>query len=157
MANISEFIQKAVLASAGNVSIPSNVKDQVLGGLSQSVLGSLTQTATKAGGIDQIKNLLSGRTAAAESPITSLAGNLFKKNVLGNLNLGSALNSSLSGVIPAVMGKLGGIIKDVDGDGDVDFQDIILSLKGGNAAAKPSAGSGILGAATSILGGLFKK
>lgn len=157
MANISELIQKAVLASAGNLSIPSNVKDQVLGGLSQSVLGSLTQTATKAGGIDQIKNLLSGRTAAAESPITSLAGNLFTKNVLGNLNLGSALNSSLSGVIPAVMGGLGGIIKDVDGDGDVDFQDIILSIKGGNPSSKTGAGAGILGAATSILGGLFKK
>ena len=41
-------------------------------------------------------------------------------------------------------------IKDQDGDGDVDINDILLSLKGGS-------GAGILGAATSILGGLFGK
>ena len=51
------------------------------------------------------------------------------------------------------MGKLGGILKDQDGDGDVDINDILITLKGGNK----SSGSGLLGAATSILGGLLKK
>lgn len=149
MANISEYIQKAVTAAAGKVEIPSNIKDQVLGGLSDSILGSLTQTASKAGGLDEIKNLLTGKTDAAKSVVTSLAGDLFTKNVINKLNLGS-LAPALTALIPGVIGKLSGFIKDQDGDGDVDINDILLSLKGGS-------GNGLLGAATSILGGLFGK
>ena len=151
--NISDFILKQVTSAAGNVEIPSNLKEQVLGGMSDSILGSLTQTATKAGGIDEIKNLLTGKTAAASSSITSLATNLFTKNIISKLNLGN-LGSSLTALIPGVMGKLGGILKDQDGDGDVDLNDILITLKGGN---KSTSGSGLLGAATSILGGLLKK
>ena len=51
------------------------------------------------------------------------------------------------------MGKLGGVLKDQDGDGDVDLQDILITLKGGNG----QKGAGILGAAISILGGFLKK
>jgi hypothetical protein len=149
MANISDYIQKAVSAAAGKAEIPANVKDQVLGGLSDSILGSLTQTAAQKGGLDEIKNLLTGKADVAKSGITSLAGNLFDKNVLSKLNLGAA-GSKLSALIPGVISKLSGFIKDQDGDGDVDLNDILLSLKGG-------AGSGLLGAATSILGSLFGK
>lgn len=48
------------------------------------------------------------------------------------------------------MGKLSSVIKDQDGDGDVDLNDILISLKGG-------AGASLLGAATSLLGGLLGK
>ena len=149
MVNISEYIQKAVGAAAGNVNIPSNVKDQVLGGLSDSILGSLTKTAAQAGGLDQIKDLLTGKADAAKSDITALAGDLFNKNVLGKLNLGS-LAPALTGLIPGIIGNLSGFIKDQDGDGDVDINDILLSLKGGS-------GSGLLGAAMGMLGGLLGK
>jgi len=152
MANISDFILKQVSSAAGNVEIPSNLKDQVLGGLSDSIIGSLTQTATKAGGIDEIKNLLTGKTAAASSSITALAGSLFDKNILGKLNLGS-IGTQLSALIPGIMGTLSGFLKDQDGDGDVDINDILLSLKGGSK----SSTSGLLGAATGILGSLFGK
>ena len=152
MTNISDFILKQVTSAAGKVDIPSNLKDQVLGGLSDSIIGSLTQTATKAGGIEEIKSLLTGKTAAASSSITALAGNLFNKNILGKLNLGS-LGTQLSGLIPGIMGTLSGFLKDQDGDGDVDINDILISLKGGS---KNSA-SGLLGAATGILGSLFGK
>lgn len=150
MANISDFIQKAVNAAAGKIDIPANVKDQVLGGLSDSILGSLTQTAAKAGGLDQIKDLLTGKADAATSGITALAGDLFSKNVLGKLNLGT-LAPMLSGLIPGIIGKLSGFIKDQDGDGDVDINDILLSLKGA------SGGSSLLGTAMGVLGGLFGK
>ena len=150
MANISDLILQQVTKVAGNVQIPSNIQNTVLNGLSESVLGSLTQTAAKAGGIEQIKSLLTGATNPSASPVTALAGKLFTGNILSKLNLGSALSNSLSGLIPTVMGGLSNIIKDRDGDGDVDLNDILLSLQGGN-------GSGILGAATSILGGLFGK
>ena len=149
MANIQDLIQQIVGASAAKVNIPADIKDQVLGGLSNSILGSLTQTATQAGGLDMIKNLFTGKADAASSPIKALAGNLFSDNVIKKLNLGS-LAPALTALIPGIMGKLSSVIKDQDGDGDVDLNDILLSLKGG-------AGSGLLGAATSILGGLLGK
>lgn len=155
MANINDIISKAVTAAAGNVAIPENVKSTVLNGLSESVLGSLTQTATKAGGIEQLKGLLTGATSAASSPVTALATNLFTSNILKKLNLGSATNGILAGLIPTIMGKLGGILKDQDGDGDVDFQDILITLKGGGA--KTTGAGSVLGAATTILGGILKK
>ena len=147
MANIQDYIQQIVGASASKVNIPANVKDQVLGGLSTSILGSLTQTASRAGGLEKVKDLLTGKADAASSPITALAGELFSNNVLKKLNLGS-LAPTLVALIPGIMGKLSGFIKDQDGDGDVDINDVLLSLKGG-------AGSGLLGAATSILGGFL--
>ncbi len=150
MANISDLILQQVKNLAGNVEIPSNVQNTVLNGLSDSILGSLTQTATKAGGIDLIKNLLTGKDNAASSPVTALAGKLFTNNILSKLNLGNLLNSKLLALIPGVFGGLSNIIKDQDGDGDVDLNDILITLKGGQS-------SGILGAATSILGGLFGK
>ena len=45
------------------------------------------------------------------------------------------------------MGSLGNIIKDQDGDGDIDFNDLIIALQGGSG--------GLLGAAKSILGSLL--
>ncbi|MBO5595274.1 MAG: hypothetical protein J5917_00680 [Bacteroidales bacterium] len=150
MANINDYIQQIVGAAAGKVEIPDNLKEQVLGGLSSSVLGSLTQTASKAGGLDELKGFLTGKSDAATSEITALAGNLFNNNVLSKLNLGS-LAPVLAGLVPGIMGKLSGFLKDQDGDGDVDLNDILASLKGNSGA------SGLLGAATSILGGLFGK
>ena len=142
-----------VRSAAGGVQIPSNVQSQVLNGLSSSVLGSLTQTAAKPGGVDAITALLRGQTNAATSPVTKLAGNLFKTNILKNLNLGTSTNNSLMGLVPMVMSKLSNVIRDRDGDGDVDLNDIILSLKSSGSGA----GAGVLGAATSILGGILGK
>lgn len=152
MASITDLIMQQVKSAAGGVEIPSNVKDQVLGGLSNSILGSLTQTAAKPGGVDLIKGLLTGKSQAASSPVTALAGTLFKNNVLSKLSLGSSLGNSLTALIPGIIGKLSNVIKDQDGDGDVDINDIIISLTG-----KKSGSSALLGAATGILGGLFKK
>ena len=151
MASISELIMQQGKSAAGGVQIPSNVQSQVLNGLSSSVLGSLTQTAAKPGGVDTITDLLRGQSNAATSPVTKLAGNLFKTNILKNLNLGTGTNNALMGLIPTIMGKLSNVIRDRDGDGDVDLNDIILSLKSTNGAS----GGGVLGAATSILGGIL--
>ena len=165
MASITDLIMQQVKSATGGVQIPSNVQSQVLNGLSSSVLGSLTQTVAQPGGVSAIQSLLTGKSNAATSPITALAGSIFKTNVLNKLNLGTATNGTLLALIPTVMSKLSTVICDRDGDGDVDLNDIILSLKGGaakpaastTATAKTASGGGLLGAATSILGGLLKK
>jgi len=147
MANIQNYISQLVGAAAGGIEIPANIKDQVLGGLGDSILGSLTQTAVKKGGLEQIKNLLGGKTDIAKSAITALAGTLFTKNVVNKLNLGK-LGPVLIALIPGILGKLGGFFKDQDGDGDIDVNDILIALGLGS-------GSGLLGAAKGILGGLL--
>ena len=148
MASIQDIIAQQVKNLAGNVEIPANVKDKVLGGLSDSIFGSLAQTAVKPGGLDLISNLLTGKAEAATSPITALATNLFGKNI-SKLGLG-ALAGSLTGIIPKVLGSFKGFIKDQDGDGDVDLQDVLITLKG----AGKSVGGGLLGG---LLGGIFKR
>ena len=159
--NLSDIILQQVKNAAGNVAIPSNVQNQVLSGLSDSILGSLTQTATKAGGIDLIKNLLTGKADAATSPVTALAGSIFNSNVLSKLNLG-ALGATLTALIPKIFGGLKGIIKDQDGDGDVDLNDVLMALKGGSGGILGSilgggkSGGSILGSvAGSVLGGIL--
>ena len=148
MANISDLILRQVTSKTGGVELPSEQKDGILKGLSDSILSSLTQTAVSPGGVDKIKELLTGKTAAAKSDITALAGNIFNSDVLSKLKLGDA-GTALKGLIPGIMGSLSGIIKDQDGDGDIDLDDLILTLKGG------SGGGGLLSKATSILGSLF--
>lgn len=152
MSQFSDLLLKQVTSAAGNVNVPSDIKSKVLGGLSDSILGSLTQTATKAGGVDTIKQLLTGKANAATSPVTALAGKLFASNIASKLNLNSATSNALTAVIPVVVSKLSGIIKDQDGDGDIDLNDIIATLTGGS-----NGKSSLLGAATSILGGILKK
>ena len=155
MSAISDLILQQVKNAAGNVEIPSGIQNKVINGLSDSILGSLTQTVTKPGGVDLVKNLLTGQANAAQSPVTALAGKLFTNNILKSVNLSSASGNALSAAIPAIMGKLSGVLKDKDGDGDVDINDIILTLKGGSA--KTSSKGSLLGAATSILGSILKK
>ena len=146
--NLSDILLQQVTKSVAgsNIQIPQNLQQQVLGGLTDSILGSLTKTAATPGGIDLIKNLLTGKADAATSPVTALAGNLFNSNILSKLKLGAA-GAALLAFIPKIMGGLKGIIKDQDGDGDVDLQDILIVLQGGKG--------GLLGGLGSVLGGVL--
>ena len=154
MASIQDLILNQVQSMAGSIDVPSNLKNQVINGLSESVLGSLTQTATQAGGLDAIKSLLTGKSNAASSPITALAGKIFANSIANKLGLNKTQSTSAASLIPNIIGKLSNFIGDKDGDGDIDINDILLSLKGGSSA---KTGGSLLGAATSILGGLLKK
>lgn len=156
MSTLTDLLAKTVASAAQGVEIPSNVQSTVLNGLSDSVLKSLTQTATAPGGVDVLKNLFGGKSNAATSPVTALAGKIFANNVLSKLGLGSKTNSALSGLIPTIIGKLSGLLKDMDGDGDVDLNDIILTLSGAQPKQKKSGGL-LGGVAGSILGGILGK
>lgn len=156
MSTLTDLLAKTVASAAQGVEIPSNVQSTVLNGLSDSVLKSLTQTATAPGGVDVLKNLFGGKSNAATSPVTALAGKIFANNVLSKLGLGSKTNSALSGLIPTIIGKLSGLLKDMDGDGDVDINDIILTLSGAQPKQKKSGGL-LGGVAGSILGGILGK
>jgi hypothetical protein len=146
--SIADIIKQQVNSAAGGIQIPANVQNQVLGGLSDSILGSLTKTATSRGGASIITDLLTGKTSAAKSPVTSLAGSIFTNSVLKNLNLGKAANASLIALIPTILGGVTKLFKDQNGDGKVDINDVIISLGG------KIGGGGLFG---SILGGLFKR
>ncbi|MBR3302610.1 MAG: hypothetical protein IKI67_00270 [Bacteroidales bacterium] len=147
---LGDFIKSQVGSATKGVDIPSDLKGKVLGGLSESIIGSITQTASEPGGLDAVKNLLTGKANAVSSPITALAGNLFTDNILKKLGLGQAAGKALSGLIPTIIGSLSGFLKDQDGDGDVDLKDVIMSLT--NTGSSAGGGGGILGG---ILGGLF--
>ena len=144
--NLSDIILQQVTknVASSNIQIPQNLQQQVLGGLSDSILGSLAKTATAPGGLDQIKGLLTGQADAAKSPVTALAGNIFNSNVLSKLKLGAA-GAALLAFIPKIMGGLKNIIKDQDGDGDVDLNDVLLTLKGGSGSILGSVLGGVLG------------
>ena len=158
MANIQDLILNAVKGSIGGVEVPSNISNQVISGLSESILGGLTQTAAKPGGLEAVKALLTGKQSAATSPVTALAGNIFSGNIAKKLGLGAGLTTALVGLLPKMLGNLSGIFKDQDGDGDVDLNDILIAIAGKKTqTASASTGGGILGAATSILGGLLKR
>ena len=143
--NLSDIILQQVTKNVANsnIQIPQNLQQQVLGGLSDSILGSLAKTATAPGGLEQIKGLLTGQADAAKSPVTALAGNIFNSNVLSKLKLGAA-GAALLAFIPKIMGGLKNIIKDQDGDGDVDLNDVLLTLKGGSGSILGSVLGGVL-------------
>ena len=160
MASIQDLILNAVKGSIGNVEIPSNITNQVVSGLSESILGGLTQTAVKPGGLELVKGLLTGKQSAATSPITALIGKIFSNGTAKKLGLGSVVTSAVVGLLPKILGNLSGMFKDQDGDGDVDLNDVLIALSGKKtqtATATANAGGGLLGAATSILGGIFGK
>ena len=143
--SFQDIIAQQVGNIAGGITLPSEQKNDILSGLSGSILGGFTQTAAK---------VLTGGANVAESPVTALAGSLFKNNVINKLGLNANLGSTLTALIPTIITKIRGLVKDQDGDGDIDLNDILITLKGGgNKAATANA----LGAAATILGGLLKK
>ena len=63
MASLTDIIQQQVASAAGNIEIPADLKDKVLGGLTDSIVGGFTKTATQPGGIEAIKSLVTGATS----------------------------------------------------------------------------------------------
>ena len=68
--------EKASEVLADKISIPEGIQEQVFGGIADSIFGSVKETASKEGGIDQLVELFTGRQEASTSPVTQLASNI---------------------------------------------------------------------------------
>ena len=65
MSFITDLIQEKAVDVLGGISLPDNLKEQVLGGVSDSIFGSIKETAGKEGGIDQLIELFTAICAAS--------------------------------------------------------------------------------------------
>ena len=143
MSFITDLIQEKAVDVLGGISLPDNLKEQVLGGVSDSIFGSIKETAGKEGGIDQLIELFTGRQSAASSPVTDLAGKLFSTNIAKKLGLSPGIISAVVPMIPKVIEKFTSSEK-------IDINDLISEATASGVADK------LKDVAGGFLGGLFK-
>lgn len=135
--------EKAGEVLAGNVSIPEDLKEKVMGGVSDAIFGSVKETAAQEGGIAQLTSLFTGESSAASSPVTALAGKLFSGNIAEKLGLSPTIVNAIVPMIPKV-------IELVTSGKGLDVSELLSEVSKGGVAdmLKEKAGS--------LLGGLFK-
>ena len=97
--------EKAGEVLADKISIPEGIQEQVLGGISDSIFGSIKETAGKEGGIDQLIELFTGRQEVASSPVTALASNIFGSDIAKKLGLSPAIVNAIVPMIPVILKK----------------------------------------------------
>ena len=135
--------EKAGEVLADKISIPEGIQEQVLGGISDSIFGSIKETAGKEGGIDQLIELFTGRQEVASSPVTALASNIFGSDIAKKLGLSPAIVNAIVPMIPVILKKFTSSEK-------IDINDLISEAASSGIADK------LKDAAGSFLGGLFK-
>lgn len=135
--------EKAGEALADKISIPEGIQDEVLGGVADSIFGSVKETAAKEGGIDQLIELFTGRQSAASSPVAQLASNIFGSDIAKKLGLSPAIVNAIVPMIPVIIEKFTSSEK-------IDINDLISEASASGIADK------LKDAAGSFLGGLFK-
>jgi hypothetical protein len=135
--------QKAGEVLAGKISVPEGIQEQVLGGVAESIFGSVKETAGKSGGVDQLIELFTGRQSASESPVAKLAGTIFGTTIARKLGLSPALVNAIVPMIPVIVEKLTSSEK-------INVNDLIAEAAASGVADK------LKDAAGSFLGGLFK-
>lgn len=144
MSFITDLIkEKAGEVLADKISIPEGIQEQVLGGVADSIFGSVKETAGKEGGIDQLIELFTGRQNAASSPVTQLASNLFGSDIAKKLGLSPAIVNAIVPVIPVIIEKFTSSKK-------IDINDLISEVTESGVTDK------LKDVAGSFLGGLFK-
>lgn len=149
MSQLSDFILKQAQAAASG----SNLDNNVLNGLSDSILNSLKQTALKQGGIEQLTALFTGKTSAENSPVTALASQIFTSQIASKLGLSSAASSSASNLLPTILGALVSAVVNKKASG-LDLTSILSSL---GAASGNNSTLTNLGRLAGAFGKLFKK
>ena len=128
--------EKAGEVLADKISIPEGIQEQVLGGISDSIFGSIKETAGKEGGIDQLIELFTGRQEVASSPVTALASNIFGSDIAKKLGLSPAIVNAIVPMIPVILKKFTSSEK-------IDINDLIseVTTSGLTDKLKDAAGS----------------
>ena len=135
--------EKASEVLAEKISIPEGIQEQVLGGVADSIFGSVKETAGKEGGIDQLIELFTGREKASSSPVAQLASSIFSSNIAKKLSLSPAIVNAIVQMIP-------GIIEKFTSSKKIDINDLIAEATAAGVTDK------LKDAAGSFLGGFFK-
>ena len=135
--------EKAGEVLANQISIPEGIQEQVLGGVADSIFGSVKETAGKEGGINRLIELFTGREKASDSPVTQLAGSLFGSSIAKKLGLSPAIVNAIVPMIPMIIEKFTSSEK-------IDVNELIAEATASGVADK------LKDAAGSFLGGLFK-
>lgn len=135
--------EKASEVLADKISIPGSIQEEVLGGVADSIFGSVKQTAGKEGGLDQLIELFTGRQAASSSPVTQLASNIFGSDIAKKLGLSPAIVNAIVPMIPVIIEKF-------TSGGKIDINDLISEATASGVADK------LKDVAGGFLGGLFK-
>ena len=94
--------EKASEVLADKISIPEGIQEQVLGGIADSIFGSVKQTAGKEGGMDQLIELFTGREKATSSPVTQLASSIFGSDIAKKLGLSPVIVNAIVPMIPSI-------------------------------------------------------
>ena len=153
MSVLTDLIASQVKTSAAS----SNLGDSVLKGLTDSVVGSITEKAQSTSGIDQLTSLFTGKTAAGSSPVTALATQLFTSKIASKLGLDEKTAKTASALLPTIISSLvSSVSKGKDG---VNLQSMISSVGGAvtQETVKNLAADGLKKAAGGLLGKFFKK
>lgn len=135
--------EKASEVLADKISIPGSIQEEVLGGVADSIFGSVKQTAGKEGGLDQLIELFTGRQAASSSPVAQLAGNIFGTDIAKKLGLSPAIVNAIVPMIPVIIEKFTSSER-------IDINDLISEATTSGVADK------LKDVAGGFLGGLFK-
>ena len=135
--------EKASEVLADKISIPEGIQEQVFGGIADSIFGSVKETASKEGGIDQLVELFTGRQEASTSPVTQLASNIFGTDIAKKLGLSPAIVNAIVPMIPVIIEKFTSSEK-------IDINDLISEATASGVADK------LKDVAGGFLGGLFK-
>lgn len=135
--------EKATEVLADKISIPEGIQDEVLGGVADSIFGSVKETAGKEGGIDQLIELFTGRQEVTTSPVAQLASNIFGTDIAKKLGLSPAIVNAIVPMIPVILKKF-------TSSGKIDINELI------SEAASSGVTDKLKEAAGGFLGGLFK-
>lgn len=169
MSAITDIILSQVKESAGG-----KLNSNVLGSLSDSIFGSVKQSAQSVSGIEELTSLFTGKTDASASPVTALAGKIFKADAVKKLGLDEKTVQLAVALLPTIINAL------VSKKNGLDIGSILGAVVGGQTTTKSSkttttksgkkvtsAGSkssksksdtagSLLGAAVNVLGKLLK-